>query len=146
LPRIVAAAKPGTTVSLEVWRNGSKRQIDATLGDFQPEKTAQRQTSEPPRNTGGLGLTVRELPPAQRKALGVDFGLVVEAAQGAAQAAKVQRGDVILAINNMYFRSIEEFNKIVQQQPSDGIVALLIRRGDAALYVPVRLASESTRR
>jgi len=45
-------------------------------------------------------------------------------------------------VNNVYFRTIDEFNKIVQQQPPGGIVALLVRRGDAALYIPIRISAE----
>ena len=81
---------------------------------------------------------MRELAPAQRKSLGLDYGLVVESVS-AAQASQIQRGDIILAINNRSFKSVDEFNKIVQQQPAGSIVALLIRRGDAALYIPVRV-------
>ena len=146
LPRIVSAAKPGTAVTLDVWRNGTKREISATLGEFQSEKTAaQQQSPSAAKPTNTLGLTVRELAPAQRKALGVDYGLVIEGVQGAAQAAKLQRGDVILAVNNTSFKSIDEFNKIVQQQPAGSIVALLVRRGDAAVYVPLRIGPESGR-
>ncbi len=147
LPRIVAAAKPGTAVAMEIWRNGAKRQINATVGEFQPEKVAQQQqpSSGASGTTNTLGLTVRELAPAQRKTLGVDYGLVIEGVQGPAQAAKLQRGDIILAINNMYFKSIDEFNKIVQQQPSGSVVALLVRRGDAALYVPLRVGADRPR-
>ena len=70
---------------------------------------------------------------------------MIEGVQGPAQAAKLQRGDIILAINNMYFKSLDEFNKIVQQQPSGSVVALLVRRGDAALYVPLRVDGDRPR-
>jgi len=58
------------------------------------------------------------------------------------QGGQVQRGDIIIAVNNIYFKSIDEFNRIVQQQPVGGIVALLVRRGDAALYIPLRVAAK----
>ncbi|MGZ8231448.1 MAG: DegQ family serine endoprotease [Burkholderiales bacterium] len=145
LPRVVAGNKPGTTVAMEIWRNGAKREVKATLGEFPAEMAAQQSSPSTRKSSNRLGLTLRELPPAQRNAIGVQYGLVVEAVEGPAQAAQLQRGDIILAINNVYFKNIEEFNKAVQQQAPGGIVALLIRRGDASLFVPVRVGPETTR-
>jgi serine protease Do len=138
LPRVVAATKPGSTVTLDVWRNGAKRQVRATLAEFPSEKVAQRSSPESKRTANRLGLTVRELAPAQRKALGIEYGLLVEGVTGSA-AEQLQRGDVILAVNNLYFKSADEFNRIIHQQPAGSMVALLVRRGDTALYVPIRI-------
>ena len=138
LPRLVAATKPGAAVTLDIWRNGARRQVKATLGEFPPESVAQQSPADPRQSSNRLGLVVRELAPAQRKALGIEYGLLVEDAQG----GQLQRGDIILAVNNVYFKSLEEFNRLVQQQPAGGIVALLVRRGDAALYIPMRVGSK----
>jgi serine protease Do len=140
LPRLVAATKPGTTVTLDIWRNGARRQIKATLAEFPSETVAQQTQPENRQSSDRLGLVVRELSPAQRKALGIEYGLLVEDSSG--QGGQVQRGDIILAVNNIYFRNIDEFNRIVQQQPAGAIVALLVRRGDAALYIPLRVGGK----
>jgi serine protease Do len=137
LPRLVAASKPGTPVTLDIWRNGARRQVKATLAEFASETLAQQSQPEARQSSNKLGLVVRELAPAQRKGLGIEYGLLVEDAPG--QGGQVQRGDIILAVNNVYFKSIEEFNRLVQQQPAGGIVALLVRRGDAALFIPLRV-------
>jgi serine protease Do len=140
LPRMVAATKPGTAVTLDVWRNGSRRQVKTTLAEFASEPVAQQSPPEGRQSSNRLGLVVRELAPAQRKALGIEYGLLVEETSG--QSGQVQRGDIILAVNNVYFKSIEDFNRIVQQQPAGAIVALLVRRGDAALYIPLRVGGK----
>jgi serine protease Do len=143
LPRVVAATKPGTTVALEVWRGGAKRQVKAILAEFPSDNVAEQQSPETRKSSNKLGLTVRELAPQQRKALGIEYGLVVESVANPSPSTQVQRGDIIIAVNNIYFKSVEEFNRIVQQQPAGGIVALLVRRGDAALYIPVRVGADS---
>jgi serine protease Do len=140
LPRLVAATKPGTTITLDIVRNGSRRQLKATLAEFPSETVAQQAAPERRQSPNRLGLVVRELAPAQRKALGIEYGLLVEDASG--QAGQLQRGDIILAVNNVYFKSLEEFERLVQQQPAGGIAALLVRRGDAALYIPVPVAGK----
>jgi serine protease Do len=143
LPRVVAATKPGTTVALDVWRGGAKRQVRTTLAEFPSDNVAQQQSPEARKSSNKLGLVVRELAPPQRKALGIEYGLVVEGVANPSPSTQVQRGDILIAVNNIYFKSLEEFNRIVQQQPAGGIVALLVRRGDAALYIPVRVGPES---
>ena len=140
LPRLVAGLKPGTAVTLDLWRNGERRQVKATLAEFPNEVAAQQPGSpDAKQSSNRLGLAVRELAPAQRKALGIEYGLLVE---GVAGGGQIQRGDIVLAVNNIYFKSLDEFNRIVQQQPPGAIVALLVRRGDAALYIPVRVGQK----
>ncbi|MGE5639579.1 MAG: PDZ domain-containing protein, partial [Clostridia bacterium] len=143
LPRLVAATKPGQRAQIDVWRNGRKEQVGAVIGEFPAEqKTAAHEPKQKPQGASSdqLGLAVSELPPAARKQLGVDYGLVVEDVVGgpAAQAA-IQPGDIILAVNQDHFHSIEEFNKLIGRHKKGERVALLVQRGDAALFVPMQL-------
>lgn len=89
-----------------------------------------------------LGLAFSVLPPAERRALGVSFGLVVERVDPTADAGPIQRGDVITAINNTEFASLEEFNRIVAKQKPGSSIALLVRRGTDSLYVPVKVMGQ----
>ncbi len=139
LPRIVAATKPGSTVTLDIWRGGAKRQIKATLVEFPSEKVAVQSPPEGKQSAARVGLTVRELSASQRKALGVEYGVVVENVSGPA-TGQLERGDVVLAVNNVHFRSVDEFNRLLHAQQPGSIVALLVRRGEAALYVPIKVA------
>lgn len=82
---------------------------------------------------------VSELPPEGRRALGVDYGLVVQSMQGPNTNTPLQGGDVIVAVNNQRFKSLEEFHRHVAQAAPGGTVAL-VRRGEAALYVPITVA------
>jgi serine protease Do len=82
---------------------------------------------------------VRELQPEERKKLGVDYGvLVVDVAQAAA-GTPIRRGDVIVAVNQARFKSIEEFTKLIEAQQKGDTVALLVRRGEGAIYVPIEV-------
>ena len=80
-----------------------------------------------------------ELPAPRRRELGIDFGLVVQGVQGVNADAPLQRGDVIVAINRQRFSSLAEFNRLVAGLPAGGSVALLVRRGEASLYVPLQV-------
>jgi serine protease Do len=141
LPRLVAATKPGEKATLEVWRNGRGERLAATVGEFPPETIAASREA-PAKETGNnLGLSVSELPPEARKALGVDYGLLVEDVRGgSAETSGIQPGDVIVAVGQEPFRSLEEFNKLLAQRKKGERVPLLVRRGEGAVYVPVELA------
>ncbi|MBV8030317.1 MAG: DegQ family serine endoprotease [Betaproteobacteria bacterium] len=137
LPRIVAASKPGQKAEIEIWRSGRRMQVAAVVGEFPSEaKTASRQAPQKPTASNELGLAVSELPPEARKQLGVDYGLVVEDVTGSSQSA-IQPGDVIVAVGSEHFHSIDEFRNLVARHKKGESVALLVRRGDASLYVPV---------
>ena len=75
----------------------------------------------------------------ERERLGTDGRLVVEDADGPAAIAGVERGDVILAVNNRPVTSVGEFRTAVNA--SSGTVALLIQRDGAEIFIPVRTGS-----
>jgi serine protease Do len=140
LPRLVAATKPGAKATIEIWRKGARREIALQIGEFPAEPAAQKPVSTPnPPNR--LGLVVGELPPAQRKALGIDYGVVVERVDAPTAAAQLRRGDVIIAVNETRFTSLKQFNELLAQPKPDSYVALLVRRGPATIYVPIRVGA-----
>ena len=85
-------------------------------------------------------MAVRELMAAERKALGVDYGLVVvEVASRPGPGSAVLPGDVILGVNHSPIRSKQEFDKLLAAHRKGDMVALLVRRGEVALYVPIEV-------
>jgi serine protease Do len=143
LPRLVAATKPGEKTQIEVWRNGKRERLTAIVGEFgSEEKTASRQQAPKEAASSDLGLAVQELPPEGRKALGVDYGLVVaKVVGGPAAASQIQPGDVIIGVGADKFASFEEFTKLVARHKKGESVALLVRRGEGALYVPLEIGA-----
>ncbi len=141
LPRLVAETKPGEQAKLEIWRGGKRQSVTARIGEL-PAKTASASQAEPSKAQSvpsQLGLAVRELQPEERKKLGVEYGvLVVDVEKGAARTP-IRPGDVIVAVNQSRFKSMEEFQKLISSQQKGGQVALLVRRGEAALYVPMEV-------
>jgi len=142
LPRIVAQTRPGTKVAMQIWRKGAARDVTITVGEMPEEKVAQRAARRDSKSgnvVARLGLAVSELSAEQRKELGLSGGLLVEDVQGASAKAGVRRGDILLALNNQDIKSVEQLTQLLTQFDKAKSVALLIRRGDGALYVPLRL-------
>ena len=88
---------------------------------------------------GRLGLAVRALTPDERKEAGISGGVLVEDvnSNGAAARAGIQPGDIILALNSTPVATAEQLKGVIAK--SGKRAALLVRRDDAKIFVPVDL-------
>jgi serine protease Do len=136
LPPLVAQMKPGTQAKMEVLRNGKPSTLTVSVGAMPQEKTAKAEAGSP-QGGGKLGLAVRPLTPEERKESGISDGVVVEQVGGPAARAGIQPGDVITAVNGTPVKSPQEL-RAAAAKAKDGL-ALLVRRGDQSIFVPVEL-------
>jgi serine protease Do len=140
LPRLVGAVKPGKKITLEVWRKGAAKQLALTVGEAPAEKAAPSgRAGKSGKTANRVGLTLSEPSEAQLKDMKLDHGLLVEDAEGQAARVGIQRGDVILSLNNRDVKTVEQFNQLLSQFKPGNTFALLVRRGDSALFVPLRM-------
>jgi len=140
LPRLVAATAPGSLAHLTIWREGKHQTLALRVGEVPEEATPTARDAPAKQDDARLGMALRELVPAERAALGVDYGLmVVDVASRAGPGAAILPGDVIVSINQRRFTSKAEFERLIAGHRKGDMVALLVRRGDAALYVPLEL-------
>jgi serine protease Do len=49
---------------------------------------------------------------------------------------------VILAVNNINVESVGAFRKAIAAVPDGKSVAILVRRGDGSLYIPLKISGE----
>jgi serine protease Do len=148
LPRLVGATKPGAKAVVQLMRNKAMRDVTLVVGEISDEaRSAQRQqrrgqpgVKPPAESVSRLGMTLSEPTAQQREQLNITGGVLVEeVTPGAATRAGIRRGDVILAINNQDIKSPEQFGQMIGQFEKGRIVALLVRRGTNALYIPLRI-------
>jgi len=136
LPPMIAEVKPGTKTQLTVWRDKARKEVVVRVGELEDERVASAEDAAGAEG-GKLGLAVRPLSPAEQQQAQTDGRLVVEEVAGPAALAGVQPGDVILAVNGRQVDSVKALREAVDT--SAGTVALLIQRGEAQIYVPVRV-------
>jgi serine protease Do len=141
LPRLVGGTRPGGQVVMHVWRNKAGRDVKIVVAELQDDRASRqsRRGGKPPATAGQFGMALLDLTEAQRKELKVEGGVLVESVQGAAARAGIRRGDVILAVNNQDIKSVENFREQMGQFEKGRIVAILIRRGPNAIYIPFRI-------
>ncbi|HRO57957.1 MAG TPA: Do family serine endopeptidase [Burkholderiaceae bacterium] len=144
LPRLVGGTVPGTRVDIEVWRRGDQRSLRLTVDELKPEASASAEGSgaQPgqtaPAQANSLGLAVTDIPDTRLAELRLKNGVLVEAVEGAAAAAGLREGDIVIAVNNTDVTSARQFDELVKKLDPSKSAVLLVRRGDAAQFVPIR--------
>jgi serine protease Do len=136
---MIAAKQPGSEVKLEVWRDGSVKRITARPVEIDEKgaRVAGRSSDEGDTNSR-LGLAVRPLAPEEKRQADTEGSLVVENVTGPAAAAGIQPGDIILGVNGERVKSLNDLKSATGK--SSKVVALLVQRDDAQIFVPVRLS------
>lgn len=144
LVRLVGGSRPGTKVSLQVWRNKAAKDVVVTVG----ETSEQVANARPGRgkaggHVGNVGLVVAELNPAQKKALGIDYGLLVQAVHGSAARSGIAQGDVIIGVNSQNLTSYAQFAKMLEEAKAGSSLNLRVRRGDNYIFIPLKIGKSN---
>lgn len=140
LPRLVGATKPGSRAALTIWRKGANRDVTLTVAELEPDKTAQKEERQPKpeQAANALGLIISDLTEAQKKELKIDGGVIVDESEGPAARVGLRSGDIILRLNNTDVKDAKQFNTLVGKLDPKKTAVVLVRRGDASQFVPIR--------
>jgi len=149
LPRIITQIRPGTKVSLTVWRKGTTKEIPVVIAEMKedvtaaasPRKGGKEQPKEKPK-PNKMGLVLNDLSDEQRKALDLaSGGVVVDDVVGVVRG-NVQPGDVILAIIQhgapVEVKSAAQVNDYLAKLDNSAPVTFQMRRGDQTFYATLK--------
>lgn len=144
LPPMVGITPINNKATLKIIRQGETKTIDFKVGLLPDEvdKLAEAKTSpspKPPHNR--LGISVIDLTEQQRETLQVTKNgvLVQDVGKGAAKDAGIQRGDVILRIQNNVIRDAADFEKTVKNLPAGKSVAMLVQRQGSPVFLAIKV-------
>lgn len=141
LSRYIASKTPGVTVKLRVRRGGEEKTIPVVLGTF-PEGNEENEPSET-KSKKHLGMQLRSLTPDMAERLELPRTLrgvvVVDVEVGeAAEKAGLQRGDVIVSVNDKAVTDVDEFESETGRAEKDGIARLRVRRGNGFIFIVLK--------
>ena len=136
VPSLISGMKPGSTAQIDVWRDRSVKRLSVKIAELQEEGATVAQAGEGPQAENALGLTVRPLQPEEKQAAKTEGTLLVEEVAGPAAEAGLQPGDILLGVNGTRVKSAAELQAAAKK--SGKTVALLVQRGEAQIFVPVR--------
>jgi len=150
LTRVVGGTAVGSHSKVTVWRKGAPVDLTVVVAEADVDKPAKAEGKErggaakpkadAPSNA--LGFKVSDLTAAQKKELGVNGGVVVEATEGAAAAAGLRQGDVLLQLNNTEITDSKQFNAAVAKLDRNKASVVLVRRGDQSQFISIKPAAK----
>nr|WP_227869846.1 DegQ family serine endoprotease [Undibacterium parvum] len=140
LPRMVGVTKPGSKAVVSVWRKGAAREVTVTIAEVEADKSAQKadKKSKKEQASNVLGIYVSDLSDAQRKEVPGGQGVVIDTVDGAAAQVGLRAGDIILTMNNADVKDAKQFAAMLAKLDPKKAAVLLVRRGDATQFVPIR--------
>ncbi|HLU07307.1 MAG TPA: DegQ family serine endoprotease [Woeseiaceae bacterium] len=131
----IAGMQPGTVATVGVWRDREEREIDVRVEEMEDASAGITADAPDGQAEEQLGLVVRPLTAEEKRMTGSEGNIVIEQVRGAAAAAGLQPGDIIMGVNSERIESIRQLREAVEESP--GNVALLVQRDQATIFVPV---------
>ncbi len=151
LRNLIAGRKPGENVKIVIARDGNRETLTAML-DKRPSaqelRGQLREPSRPPDETQKrLGLSVRDLTPAEAERLGFaeQTGVLITKVTPESEAAEkgLRAGYVIKGVNRQAVANVQQFKEMVSQSLRDGRrILLLITDGQVSQYVVLNPSSQ----
>src|SRR5271167_4812727 len=145
LPLMVGRTDLGHKGVLRVIRDKQTIDLPVTITESrEPEILASEEKTEKPDlgAESSFGLHVKDLNPDLAKELGVDTagGVVIASVQPGSRAdeAGLRARDVIIEVNRAAVKNVDAYQNALKSSPKGKLVLLLVRRGDATVYVPVK--------
>ncbi len=148
LPPLVAMTKPGTTVPVQVLRDGHSKTVEVTIGTMPRDnnaRSAMGAAAAPSTGADALGLTVQNLDQATRSQLGLQSGggvAIANVTGPVAAQAGLQPGDVVLMVNQKRVGSVDAFRAATASVKPGDTVLLLVRRGDSSNFIALTVPAE----
>jgi serine protease Do len=146
LPRIISVIRPGTKITLTVWRKGAAKDIAVTVSEMKEEAgTPTRRGTPVPKEKAKpnkMGLVLSDLTDEQRKEADVKAGVLIEEIAPNVRG-NVQPGDIILAIvrggQSTDAKSAAQVNDILSKLDKNGSVTLQLKRDQQQFFATLRV-------
>jgi len=143
LPLLASAAGVSAKVRLVVWRDGRRKTLKVTLGEYPDDgKTASSSTKNGKRPSEILGMNISDIDVQLRRMLRIERsnGVVVTeiAPNSVAARTGVRAGDVLLKINGSTIKRSADVFRAIEPLKKGAVLRLQIDRRGGRLFVAIR--------
>ena len=138
LPPMVGLVRPGSSVPVEVVRQGDRLTLDVTI-ELLPDadQVAQGMSSQP---KGLLGMVVDEVPDSLKSENNLPGGILVkEVTQNPALNAGLRVGDIITQVGGRETNKVSDLQSLMDSLPTDRPIPVLVVRGGNSTFLTLRL-------
>ena len=135
LPPLVGASAIDKPAQLLILRNGREQTVQVNLSRLPGKQTQLAAHSPSEKNAiseDRVGLQIR----LSEDPKGV---LVEKVSPGAGSLAGIEKGDVIIMVNNQQINSVKDYQTIIDNAEPGRSLAFLVQRDGGAVFIPVRM-------
>lgn len=139
LRSLVAETPPNSTVSMSVWREGQKQELQVSIGEM-PRDMASLSGETQGKTKGDhalSGITVKPVPPGQTRN---DAGVVISEIEpnSPAERAGLREGDILVELNRQEIRTVEDFERLTSKLEAKSTVLVLLKRGRGTIFLSIK--------
>ncbi|VAX14439.1 HtrA protease/chaperone protein [hydrothermal vent metagenome] len=143
LPLAVGQAPIDVKARVKLIREGKTKTLSVIIAEL-PSKDVLAENNPAASHKGEesrLGLVVEDLTDEQRERLGLGKrGIIVrDVEKGPAREAGIHRGDVVLMLDSQDINNIKQFKTVVAGLKKGKSTPVLIQRGNAPLFLPLKI-------
>lgn len=139
LPHFVGRVAAGSDARLDIVRNGQRKVLNLKVGELSDENGESTIAGAGTSGQNAIGLAVEGLDVTTREQLGIEHGVRVVRASGAAEQAGMQTGDIVLRLNNAVIASVSDFDAAVKALPAGKSVPVLVQRNGGSVFLALRV-------
>lgn len=127
---MVGSQMPGSTITLEILRDGKKETVRVTLAKRPTTASMQTSPSEEPAASGNvefLGGTFVEASKSQLDANGAEYGVILQDMKNDSPLAQIMNpGDVVMAINHQPIKNLADLREFVKKYGKENTYLFVI--------------------
>lgn len=143
LPPLVGRSAVGKDAKVTIIRNRSRENIKVRIAELPSSITQASFTPEAENKAvekSALGMNVTELSKSAQKKLNLQSGVEVTEVEetGSARDAGIQKGDIIVMIDNIAVETVDDFDSITDDLKAGKSVALLVQRRSGPVFLAIR--------
>lgn len=133
----VASTPPGTSVKVQILRNGKSMTMTVKLGELTQQQMAQQEGKQ---SLSSLGFSVADITPDTVQKFGLSSdqtGVVITDVDPNGIAARfgMQPGDVITEVDRQPIKSMKDFSNLMQKVKPGETVLFYLERGQGSFFV-----------
>lgn len=138
LPPMVGLVRPGTSVPVDVVRQGDRLTMDVMIEQLpEANQVAQAISSQP---KAILGMTVDDVPENLRSENNLQGGILVkEVGDDPALSAGLRAGDIITQVGGREISGVPSLQNMLDLLPTDRPIPVLVVRGGNSTFLTLRL-------
>jgi serine protease Do len=138
----ISQSTPGTSVKLLVSRDGKTQNMNVTLGELPPDKTAEETPGESSGSDGLEGVNVQDVTPDALQELQLPAGtrgVVVTSVDPSSSAAEagLDRGFVIQEVNRKPVHNVSEYKQALASAGKQSVLLLVAAPGGGTHYMVI---------